>query len=75
MNGGAVQAEVVPGCGDGVINESPVLNAQPKLLGQVENGTKYLLKNDTTYVYVASLQGTPYDMVIIYLLSFKRKFL
>jgi len=43
-----------------------VYTVEPKLLGYVQNGTKYVIKNDTTYVYVVKVKGTPYDMGYAY---------
>lgn len=57
----AASAAAYEGC-NGVSNQTPVLELEPQLLGQVENGSAWLMKQDSNVVYIAKVSGNAYEM-------------
>jgi hypothetical protein len=53
------------GCG-GVRNENPVLELPAQPLKTVPNGQSWKMENGTNVVYIARLQGSPYEMGYAY---------
>lgn len=39
-----------------------MVDQTPELIQTVKNGEKYLIKNDTNYVYLINVFGSPYEM-------------
>ncbi len=56
-----VKSDQIPGC-SGNINNQTIVTQQPKLVGQVPNGKKFITPYDGRNFYTLVVNGSAYDM-------------